>query len=419
MNIPFRSLGLVYRFWEQVFRWRWRLLTLVASFAFAYEFHIWRIRKENYLGGVDLPLLIFLAILIFPALGIISLGLQETRVKKSRAVNLSQLKRELSRQLSTTKEWDDVASILFRFIASYLPINGLSLIVYNQTSKKFETVAKKFSVNETELSGLSLPLIHGGKQRALLNLHMVPDGIYPTAQTEMIQSLTPEIALTIERIDILYSLTENIQAIQKKEQDRIAKHLHETLGPDLAYLCLKLDQLSNPGYMDGSVTIHSEIETMHSVANNAYNQVRSLLSELRDEHQALSSTDLVSDVKECALLIGARANFQVNLKTDGNRKILPPQIQRQILYLVREAIRNIERHAHAQNVNLTLNWGDDGLTIKISDDGQGFDVSRKLNNDGHYGIRIIQEIVDELNGSLSVESGQNEGTQITLWLPLN
>jgi signal transduction histidine kinase len=70
-------------------------------------------------------------------------------------------------------------------------------------------------------------------------------------------------------------------------------------------------------------------------------------------------------------------------------------------------------------VDLTLNWIDDGLTIKVSDDGQGFDVSMKQNEDRHYGLGIIQEIIDELNGSLFVESGQNEGTKITIQLPYN
>ena len=419
MNTTFRSPGLVYRFWEQVLRWQWRILTLVAIISLAYGFHIWRIRQENNFGGVDTLYLIFLDILILPALGIIFLGLLEIRTKKSQTVHLYHLHRELSRQLITGKEWDDVASILFRFIASHLPLNGLSLIVYNQISKKYEIVAEKLSINETELSVTCLPLIHGGQQRALLYLYMFPDIFYLPAQTEMIQSLAPEIALAIERIELLHSLTEKTQAIQKKEQDRIARHLHETIGHDLAYLCLKLDQLSSKGYLDGSVAFHSEIEHMHSVANQAYEQIRSLLSELRDEHHALSSTDLISHVKECALLIGARANFQVNLKTDGNPEIPPSQMQRQILYLVREALRNIEKHAHAQNVNLSLNWIDNGLTIRISDDGQGFDVSMRQNNDGHYGLRIIQEIVYELNGSVFVESGQNEGTQITLWLPFN
>ncbi|OGO29317.1 MAG: hypothetical protein A2W33_01575 [Chloroflexi bacterium RBG_16_52_11] len=318
--------------------------------------------------------------------------------------------------MHATFKW---VGLVNRFWEQVLRLTGLSSLVYNQISKKYEIPAEKFSYNESEPSVYGLPLIHDSQQIAWLYFHMFPDVFNPPAQTDMLQSLAPEIALAFERIDLMRSQTEITQAIQKKEQDHIARHLHDTIGHDLAYLCLKLDQLSSTGHQNGSASFQSEIKYLHSVANNAYEQIRNLLSELQDEQHDPSSTDLVSHVKESALLIGARANFQVNLRTVGNPIILPPQLQRQILYLVREALRNVEKHANAQNVTLAFNWIDNGLTIKLWDDGQGFDVSVKQKNGGHYGLRIIQEIVDELNGSLSVESSQNEGTQITLWLPFN
>jgi signal transduction histidine kinase len=91
-------------------------------------------------------------------------------------------------------------------------------------------------------------------------------------------------------------------------------------------------------------------------------------------------------------------------------------MHRQVLYLVREILRNVEKHAHAQNVTLTIRL-DNGLTIKISDDGQGFDVNMWQKYEGHYGLRTVREIVYELSGSLSVLSNQGEGTQITICLP--
>jgi len=420
MNTPFGSQGLIYRFLEQVFRWRWRIFILGAIIILAYGFLIWRLRLVDNLWGFDTLYLFFPAAIILLVFGVTLLSLFKTRSIQPETVHFSNLQRELGNQLLSVKEWDDIVSILFGVITNHLPLRGLSLLVHNQISKKYEIVAEKFSSYENEQSVHYLPLINDGEQIALVSLYLFPDLSYPSTKIEMIRSLTPEITSAVERIGLLHTLTEQTQAIQRKEQDRIARHLHDTIANDLAYLCLKFDQLSSTEYLDGSAALRSEIEYMHSIANKAYTQTRYLLRELRDDyHQELPCTDFVSDVKECALHFGERANFHVTITTDGNPTPPSSQIQRQILYLVREALRNIEKHANAQNANLILSWEDNGLTIMISDDGQGFDVSMRSNVSGHYGLGIIEDIVHELNGTLFVETGQNEGTRLTLSLPIN
>lgn len=416
----FKLPGLDNPFWEKVFQGRRGILIicLAAISTLVFDFYRYSIDQEGNFEGIDLLDISFPFFLILPALGLISLSLLETRSVWSRTVHHANLQRELNRQLMAVKDWDEVATTLFQFIKNHLPLTGLSLFVYNQSSEKYEIVDEELFGREIEPVVHSLPLIHVGKEIALLNLYILPDVSYPTAKIEMIQNLAPEVAMAIERIDSFRSFSERTLAIQKNERNRIARHLHDTIGHDLTYLCLKLDHLSSsPDHMNGFVKFHSEIESMYGIANDAVDHVRNLLSELQDENPALSSADLVSDVKECALLIGARANFQVNIKISGDPKILLPQMHRQILYLVREILRNVEKHAHAQNVTLTISWLDNGLNIKISDDGQGFDVNVSQKKDGHFGIRTVQEIVQELNGSLSMVSNQGEATQITIWLP--
>jgi signal transduction histidine kinase len=221
------------------------------------------------------------------------------------------------------------------------------------------------------------------------------------------------------RLRQLSSLFERTSSTKQKEQKRIARHLHDTLGHDLAFLCLKLEQLSNEQQLKvDSETLLSEFESMRVVANKAYEQVRRLLNDLRGETYVSYSTDWVSYLKDCALLIGERARFAVNVEIEGRPCILPPQIQQEIFYLVREILQNIEKHAHAENVILTFICTDTGISIKVSDDGQGFDVSAKQNMYGHYGFKIIREIVGELHGTLTVESDSTNGTQILFWLPI-
>jgi two-component system nitrate/nitrite sensor histidine kinase NarX len=93
-------------------------------------------------------------------------------------------------------------------------------------------------------------------------------------------------------------------------------------------------------------------------------------------------------------------------------------VHRQILYLAREAIRNIEKHAQAQQVTIAISWTADRFTIEISDDGIGFDRESLNNQDGHYGLKIMQECAEEIEGSLTLTSTPYVGTRVTFWMPI-
>jgi signal transduction histidine kinase len=97
---------------------------------------------------------------------------------------------------------------------------------------------------------------------------------------------------------------------------------------------------------------------------------------------------------------------------------LPPVVQQQLLYLFQEALNNVAKHAGAQQVDICLSWTEDTLTAALADDGCGFDVADMEWAPGHYGLRIMQERAEEINGQLTISSRPGRGTQLLLQLPL-
>ena len=414
----FQSTQLINRLWEQLLHWRWWIFVLLSVIALAFEFLSYHFNLENNLEQIRIFQFVFPYVLIFPALGLIFLGLIETRSELSHAVRIYNLQHELRRALDSANDWDEIADRLLQFMSDQYTIAGLSLHVYNQFSEKYENVADKFFCKQAKLNVHWIPLNHGGRQVALLHLYLFPDIPYPAAQVRTFQKLAPDFATAIERVQLLRSYTDGEQAIRKNERDRIARQLHDTVSHDLAYLRLKLVRLSGSKDLNGLAPTLSELEQMNGVIDDALSQLRSLMNESSEESHDLPSTDLVSQVRDFAFLIGTRANFQISFQNKGELKALSAQMQRQVLYLVREILRNVEKHARAKNVTLTFTWIDDGLTISVTDDGQGFDINLKQNVDGHYGIKLIREIVNGLRGTVSMVSDQNTGTQVDMWLPI-
>ncbi len=86
--------------------------------------------------------------------------------------------------------------------------------------------------------------------------------------------------------------------------------------------------------------------------------------------------------------------------------------------LVREAVANVLKHARATTLEVALEHRGGGIRITIADDGVGFDTAVPA-ADGHDGLANMQARVDELGGSLTIDSAPGRGTRVAVQLPLS
>ncbi len=202
-------------------------------------------------------------------------------------------------------------------------------------------------------------------------------------------------------------------AAVEQERSRIARDLHDLLGQNLGYLCLKLDKFTLVDSSAHGETIQPEIMQMRNVANKAYELVRNMLAAARPSNSADLARALLAQTKS----VGTRAFFKVQLTSAGRVSPLSPVVQQQVLYIFHEALNNVEKHANAQAVNINVTWLEETLLITFSDDGCGFETDA-LQTEGHFGLMIMQERAEEINGHLSLTSNSGTGTKITLRVPL-
>ena len=86
--------------------------------------------------------------------------------------------------------------------------------------------------------------------------------------------------------------------------------------------------------------------------------------------------------------------------------------------VVQEALTNIERHAYAQQITLSLKQTSHHVHLEVRDDGQGFDPA-KISPAKGIGLTIMRERVELLSGQLRLVSAAGHGTNIQATLPLS
>ena len=214
---------------------------------------------------------------------------------------------------------------------------------------------------------------------------------------------------------------ENIRERSEKEKEltrtihtmqiNIARDLHDTVGQNISYLRLKLDHLSGLDFhMD--MDVRSEIANMARVANESYDLVRGTLAVLQSE----SVDDLFRVFIRYARQIEERSRIKIDFANQGEARLLSANQMRQLFFIFREALSNIEKHSKANRVFIRTDWAEQDLTLIILDNGCGIDdVNRRQDN--HYGLKFMRERVELLNGTFLIDSEVGAGTNITICIP--
>jgi len=231
-------------------------------------------------------------------------------------------------------------------------------------------------------------------------------------EIKVLDDLGDEISLAIENANLLHLRQRQADAA-RDERLRIARNLHDTVGQNVSYLRLKLDQLRTSALTSEPVEFQDELANTLVVADEVYEQMRDTLDELRTpEHQDLEQT-----IRHYVTQNAARTDFAVQVHTNGQPKPLSPRKSRQVMYIVREALNNVEKHANAEIVELLLQYGEDEFTLYVRDDGIGFQAE-ELGKEDHFGMVIMQERASAISGDLAIESTPGKGTEVVLRLPL-
>ena len=204
------------------------------------------------------------------------------------------------------------------------------------------------------------------------------------------------------------------QLATSRERNRLARELHDTLAHTLSGQTVNLEAIK--------LMIPSRKKEIHEMLEHSLKNTRAGLAETRRALKALRSQQLDDlglemAIRNLALDVASRGDFAIATKISDQLPDITPDIEQSIYRIIQETLENIIRHAHAKNVEITLEQDNQHLMLIISDDGVGFDY-QSAGHEDKLGIKGIRERTAIMRGSLNILSEPGFGTSIRLSIPL-
>ncbi|MCB5130564.1 sensor histidine kinase [Streptococcus mutans] len=202
------------------------------------------------------------------------------------------------------------------------------------------------------------------------------------------------------------------QEIVKKERKRIARDLHDTVSQELFASSMILSGVSHNLDQLEKKQLQTQLLAIEDMLNNAQNDLRVLLLHLRPTE--LEGKTLSEGLAMILRELTDKSNIEVVYKEDIGE--LPKTIESNFFRIAQEFISNTLKHAKASCLEVYLYQTSSKVQLKMIDDGIGFDMD--VVRDLSYGLKNIEDRVNDLAGTVKFLSAENKGVVMDIHVPI-
>lgn len=311
-------------------------------------------------------------------------------------------------------------------VGARLPLEGTlaGTVVTTAAAERVPSLADRVghgldAISAGAASALVVPLGYRGRARGVLvaldRAHGSP--IFDPDDAHLLTSFGASAAIAIATAQSVETerLRDSIRA-SEAERKRWARELHDETLQELGALKLSL----------GSAIASGDAAALAAASRGAVDQLQfsienlqNLIAELRPA--SLDELGITPAVEALAARIAATSGLAVDLQIDLGRgddstakPRLDPEIEGTLYRLVQEALTNAVKHAGAEHLSVEIVERNEKVSVRVSDDGSGFEAGTPSRG---YGLVGMHERVELVDGRLVIESTAGSGTTISAELP--
>lgn len=206
---------------------------------------------------------------------------------------------------------------------------------------------------------------------------------------------------------------------QEEERKRIAREIHDGPAQSLANIVLRTEIAEKLLVKEDYTLVKTELSDLKGQVRSGLEEIRKIIFNLRP--MALDDLGLIPTLRKLTQDFEEKLKIRTTFDVFGKELRLSSSMEAAIYRLVQEALSNVQKHAEATRVNISISYTHDQLDIVVKDNGKGFNLrtNEGLNEDStHYGLMGMYERVELIEGSINIQSEVGKGTEIKIAIPL-
>lgn len=227
-----------------------------------------------------------------------------------------------------------------------------------------------------------------------------------TDRLKLLQEVRPFIAGAGPAAPAVLEIHQAVEA----ERLRIARDLHDGPAQVLSNLVLEAEILERLLHRDPQL-LPAELEEFKASVRNAVADMRRFMFDLRPT--SLDDLGLVATLRRYTSEYQDRTGIVCRFNVSGEEKRLPPRVEEALYRIIQEALTNVDRHAKARTVELSLVIQADRVSVRVRDDGTGYSPeSGPTGGRRKLGVLGMTERASDVGGKLEVRAVSSGGTEV-------
>lgn len=272
---------------------------------------------------------------------------------------------------------------------------------------------------------VTIPIEARGQKYGVLNLLCRPRQIIASDDLDMLSTIGTQISEIVanawlrlklaEKEKTRQVLLESLVEAQEEERGRLARELHDGAGQMLTSLLVRIKTLEKAC---PTPELHDGLQSLLSMVSETIEQVRELSYRLRPA--ALEEFGLPIALNILVEEMTADSPITAHCHTNMPNDVLPSGVEVTLYRIAQEALTNVVRHAQASTVHVTLDQDISAVTLRIQDDGRGFDPHQTtvISDRRHLGLISMRERAAIAGGALTIDAAPGAGATLLVRIPL-
>jgi signal transduction histidine kinase len=277
---------------------------------------------------------------------------------------------------------------------------------------------------------VTVPMSHDGLLQGSISFHVTGDSGLDEHNSSILQVLANQATVAIQNARLfeeterkrreLEAAQDEIDAMAREqiisaERERIARELHDDVAQILAGIGLNVEWCRQQLPLDS--VVQERLTCLKQLARDGLYEIRHALQGLSPA--IVTQLGVVGSLEKLVHDFQHISRISAAIGVNGNVHETPRSVEIVLFHICREALYNVFKHAHADQVDVSLTFEPDALVLSVRDDGVGLEAA-STDGDGPrltFGLANMRSRAAELGGELTIEPDGERGTRVTARIP--